>query len=183
MRVTVEPYDPSWQRHFLKAKIELEQALSQVEYKGIEHVGSTSVPGLAAKPVIDIDIVVRQQDFEKAIEALKAAGYEYRGDMGIPDRYCFKRANPNPAQNIYVCLDGCLALRNHLLVRDVCQRDDTIRDAYGQRKIELSKQEWSSVDDYCMAKNDILAWILSHGGMLVTETAQIRALNTVSQDE
>jgi len=139
--------------------------------------------GLAAKPVIDIDIIVQQQNLERAIEALKAAGYEYRGDMGIPDRHCFKSAKPYSAQNIYVCLEGCLALRNHLLVRDLCRQDDNIRDAYGQKKIELSKQEWSSVDDYCVAKNDILAWILSHGGMPVPEIDQIRASNTVSQDE
>ncbi|KAJ9657852.1 hypothetical protein H2198_004048 [Neophaeococcomyces mojaviensis] len=180
MHVVVEQYQTLWPEQFLLIKAKLEQVLKPVQYDAIEHVGSTSVPGLAAKPVIDIDIVVQQQDLLSAIEALKAADYQYLGDKGIPDRYAFKAPEAYPAQNIYICVDGCQALKNHLLVRDVCRQNEGIRERYGRTKLELSKQEWTSVDHYCEAKNEILQEVLNLGGMVPAETTQIRAMNIVA---
>lgn len=176
MRVTVEEYNPAWPEQFSGIRSRLEKALSSVTYRSIEHVGSTSVFGLAAKPVIDVDVVVKRDELDPVIKALEAAGYHCLGDKGIPDRYAFKPRDPNPSQNIYVCVEGTQALRNHLLVRDVCRASEKIRDLYGQRKLELSRQQWKDVDEYCAAKNDILAWVLSHG-MTAAETDQIRSLN------
>lgn len=178
MHVTVEEYNPLWQQHFLQIRSQLVNALATVGYRSIEHVGSTSVPGLAAKPVIDVDVVVQANELAPTIEALEAAGYQCLGDRGIPDRYAFRSPNPDPPQHIYVCLEGSQALRNHLLVRDTCRASPEVRDRYGQAKLELSKREWKNVDEYCVAKNDMLAWVLSHG-MTVTETDQIRSLNTI----
>lgn len=180
MRVNVESYNPDWHQQFLQIKTRLEQALNPVKYISIEHVGSTSVPGLAAKPRIDVDIIVQQTQLASVTEALKSAGYQFLGDRGIPDRYAFIAPEPKPEQNLYVCVENSQALRNHLLVRDLCRQSEELRDIYGQKKLELAKREWSNVDEYCVAKNDVLAYILSRG-MTEDETNQIRDLNTTSQ--
>lgn len=180
MHVTVEAYNPVWQKQFLQIRSQLEEALSSVTYRSIEHVGSTSVVGLSAKPVIDIDVVVRRDELDLVIEELRAAGYEYLGERGIPDRHAFKprELEPNPPQNLYVCVENSQALKNHILVRDMCRANEQVRDRYSEAKVELSKREWKNVDEYCAAKSDILAWVLSHG-MTPAETDQIRSLNIV----
>ena len=88
-RVTVLPYDENWPREFLKIKAELEAALGETALR-IEHVGSTSVAGLCAKPVIDLDVVIRDASaFPEAAEKLAKIGYEHEGDLGIPGREAF----------------------------------------------------------------------------------------------
>ena len=103
MHVVVEQYQTLWPEQFLQIKVKLVQVLKSVQYNAIEHVGSTSVPGLAAKPIIDVDIVIQQQDLLSAIEALKAAGYQYLGSRGIPDllRIHSTRSTPS-AEHLYL---------------------------------------------------------------------------------
>lgn len=179
MRVIVEHYDPQWQVRFQIIKARLEKALKSAEHVSIQHVGSTSVPGLAAKPTIDVDVVVQEQQLASAIQALKLAGYQYQGERGIPDRHAFIAPDTDVSQNIYVCIEGCQALRNHLLIRDLCRHNEELRALYSQKKLELSQQEWANVDEYCVAKNDVLAYILSQG-MTAEETDQIKTLNVLA---
>ena len=87
--IVVLPYDEKWKQAFLDIKSELAQALGSLALS-IEHVGSTSVPGLAAKPIIDIDVVVRKTDVEAAIRALATICYEHEGNGGIEGREMFK---------------------------------------------------------------------------------------------
>jgi GrpB-like predicted nucleotidyltransferase (UPF0157 family) len=87
VRVEVVTYDPDWPTKFEVLRQTLSQALAGVPVVGIEHVGSTAVPGLAAKPVIDIDIVVTEAYVEAAITALAGIGYTNLGEMGVPARY------------------------------------------------------------------------------------------------
>ena len=84
--IVVLPYDEKWKQAFL--------ALGSLALS-IEHVGSTSVPGLAAKPIIDIDVVVRRTDLNDAIQALATIGYEHEGNGGIQDREAFKYSAKN----------------------------------------------------------------------------------------
>jgi GrpB-like predicted nucleotidyltransferase (UPF0157 family) len=104
--------------------------------------GSTSVPGLAAEPTIDIDIVVAEGDVEAATAALVAIGYEPLGDLGIPNRYAFEPPPGSVRTNTHVVVDGCLSLRNHLAVRDVLRRDQALRDEYGSLKKSLGAVGW-----------------------------------------
>ena len=178
MLVVVEAYNPEWAIQFEKIKEEVEQALEGVPYISIEHVGSTSVPGLAAKPVIDLSVISERGDVEAAIQALTSkGGYVYMGDLGIPDRHALRKPGTLPARNLYVSVKDCQSIRNHLGVRDICRRDPAVRDAYGKTKLELSQREWENVDEYAMAKNDIIAWILEKVGLSSEERGQIRALN------
>jgi GrpB-like predicted nucleotidyltransferase (UPF0157 family) len=81
----------------------------------IEHVGSTSITGVAAKPVIDVDIVIASgTNLPVARVRLKTLGYKYRGNLGIDDREAFAPPNDQPAHHLYVCLQNSLALRNHI---------------------------------------------------------------------
>ena len=88
--IEVVVYDERWPVWFENCPQRYEAALSEVSYLSIEHVGSTSVPGLAAKPIIDIDIVVERDDVAAAIGALEAIGYESLGEMGITDRWAVR---------------------------------------------------------------------------------------------
>lgn len=179
MKVSVEPYDATWPQQFSQIKVELEKILHDVPYLSIEHVGSTSVPGLCAKPILDIDIVVTRAQLSPVAAALETmGGYESMGEMGLPDRWAFRKQSALPSRNLYVCIAGSQALRNHLAVRDICRRYPQVREAYGQKKLELSQREWGSVDEYCEAKNEILEWVLEKAGMAASDREQVRKLNT-----
>ncbi|MCX6400500.1 MAG: GrpB family protein [Propionibacteriales bacterium] len=182
MRVAVTPYDPSWPITFETIRTHLVAALVDVPILAIEHVGSTSVPGLAAKPILDIDVVVERPALEDAIAALVAAGYGHEGDKGVPDRH-FMRASPigeyaEVDRHVYVCVEGSLSLRNHLAVRDTLRADDVLRDAYAAVKLDLAEQDVESIDEYIDGKNDILQRILGKAGLADDEREQILGVNT-----
>jgi len=180
MRVVVEPYNPQWPRQFADIKAELAAALEGLDVIGIEHVGSTSVPGLSAKPTIDIDIIVAPEALPFIFAALtEKAGYVYVGEMGIVDRHAFRSHQSDPPRNVYVCVDGCLAVRNHLSVRDLLRADSGLREEYAKVKMELACHDWIDVDEYCEAKNDILQHILEKAGLGDEERGEIRKANTV----
>ena len=178
MRVIVEPYNPQWASDFLKIKSDLTEALKATSYISIEHVGSTSVPGLAAKPIIDIDIIVKRHDVEGAIDACTTAGYDYMGEWGIPDRHALRAPSNLPVRNLYVCVEGCLALRNHIAVRDLLKADAGLRDEYAAVKFELADRDVADVDEYCDGKNKVLGKILKRAGILREELDSVEQMNT-----
>jgi GrpB-like predicted nucleotidyltransferase (UPF0157 family) len=91
MKVHLSPHSPSWALKFLEVKITLEQCLSNAPYISIEHVGSTSIPGLLAKPVLDIDIIVTLEQLPAVRKALSEAGYLDQGECGVPGRFQFRQ--------------------------------------------------------------------------------------------
>jgi GrpB-like predicted nucleotidyltransferase (UPF0157 family) len=140
MPVTVLPYDPSWSHHFAQIKKELEAALDGVPFISIEHVGSTSIPHLTAKPILDIDVVATREQLQPVLKALKHQDLQliYMGELGIADRHAFRAPQKLPAQNLYVCIEGSPALRNHLAVRNLLRGDKALRLEYGALKSELA---------------------------------------------
>lgn len=176
----VLPYDPAWPEAFEKTKSELQAILSNVDIVSIEHVGSTSVPGLAAKPFIDIDIVVTRPALPSTISALTSNGFVHKGEMGVPDRHIIRR-EVTPAgefkRNIYICIQGSLALKNHLALRSVLRENDELRDEYGKVKMELAEKEWVHVDDYTRSKNKTVFNILQKAGLTDEELAEIKKHN------
>jgi GrpB-like predicted nucleotidyltransferase (UPF0157 family) len=177
MRVVVSPYDPAWPTAFETVRTGLERALQGVAVRSVEHVGSTSVPGLAAKPIVDVDVVVPRGEVERAIDALVGAGYSYAGDLGIPDRHAFRAPDDGIRRNVYVCVEGCLALRNHLAVRDLLREDAELREEYGATKLALSQREFDNIDGYLAGKNEVLRKILARAGLSDAERADIAAVN------
>ena len=150
--------------------------LAAVPIRGIEHVGSTSVPGLAAKPVIDIDVVVDRAHVRGAIDALGAAGYHDRGEVGIPDRHSLRAPDDALRRNVYVVVEGSLALRNHLAIRDALRRDEQLRTEYAALKRRLA-EEADDIDDYVARKTDLIVRILSTAGFTRAELDAVRAIN------
>lgn len=122
--IVVAGYDPSWPLRFepLRQEYAYAMAAAGVPVIAIEHVGSTSVPGLAAKPVIDCDIVVAGQDLAPASQVLAGLGFTPLGELGIPLRWAFKEPERLAGTNTYVVIAGSLSLRNHLAVRVVLRR-------------------------------------------------------------
>jgi GrpB-like predicted nucleotidyltransferase (UPF0157 family) len=177
MRVVVLPYDPRWPERFVVVREHLQNALAPVPIRAIEHVGSTSVPGLAGKPRIDVDIVVEHEHVAAARNALEAAGYVCLGDLGVPDRYAFRSPDQEPPRNVYVAVEGCLALRNHIAVRDLLRRDARLRDEYGQLKLELAGREYENSDQYVADKSPIIQRILAEAGLDAEDRAAIDAVN------
>jgi GrpB-like predicted nucleotidyltransferase (UPF0157 family) len=182
MRVTVAPYDPQWQTDFDRVSRELSIALSGVDVLAVEHVGSTSVPDLPAKPIIDIDIVVGRDVLPRALTALESAGYVYQGELGIDDRHAFKAPDDQPRRNIYVCLDGCLALRNQLAVREALRSNTDLRDEYARVKRALADEELESIDDYVAGKNTVVQKILLAAGMSAEDRDSVASANPVGRD-
>lgn len=112
--IVVSEYDPAWQRRFEQLQQEYAAAMAAagVPMVAIEHVGSTSVPGLAAKPVIDCDIVVARPDVAVASEVLTGLGFIPEGELVIPLRWAFKEPQRLAGTNTYIVEAGSLALRN-----------------------------------------------------------------------
>ena len=124
----VVDYDPEWSLEFERLRAVYMQHLGCLNVD-VQHVGSTSVPGLAAKPIIDIDIIVESEaTVAAAIKALRELGYIHLGDRGIVGRQAFERASEDvpysvaqhtwPLHHLYVCVAGGTSLRNHLVFRD-----------------------------------------------------------------
>ncbi|RMZ74693.1 arabinogalactan endo-beta-14-galactanase [Pyrenophora seminiperda CCB06] len=177
MSVVVEQYNTNWPQQFEKIKAELEHHLQDVDYLTIEHVGSTSVPGLAAKPFIDVDIIVTRDNVQPTMDALIANGkLDYLGELGIVDRHAFKDPSNSTRHNIYVCVDGAAQTRNHLSLRDTLRTNASLRDEYARVKLELAANS-TNIVDYIVAKGAIIQKILlaSHNFSKEELTAIARA--------
>jgi GrpB-like predicted nucleotidyltransferase (UPF0157 family) len=178
MAIVVVPYSDEWPRQFERIAAELQRALEGVHVVAIEHVGSTSVPGLAAKPVIDIDVVVDRAHLEGAIAALDAAGCTHRGDLGVTGRESMAAPDDDPRRNVYVCVEGTLHLRNHLAVRSILRERADLRDQYGAVKIELARDPGMSIETYLAHKSPALQEVLALSDLTDAEKRAILALNT-----
>jgi GrpB-like predicted nucleotidyltransferase (UPF0157 family) len=155
--------------------------LAEVPSASVQHVGATSVPGLVAKPIIDIDVLVRRTDVPTAVRALESIGYEHRGDLGVAGREAFFAPDETPRRNVYVCEVGTLNVRNHLAVRDVLRRRADLRDAYGAVKLELGANPSIDIDTYIAGKSEVLQMILAESDLTDAERAQIWRLNDPGQ--
>jgi GrpB-like predicted nucleotidyltransferase (UPF0157 family)/GNAT superfamily N-acetyltransferase len=175
--VIVEPYNPNWPLQFEEIKRTLWSVVGGFA-TSVEHVGSTSVPGLAAKPILDIDIVIKDMALlDRAIPALSHLGYEHRGNLGIEGREAFRAKNPLHEHNLYVCLEGGLALRNHLCLRDSLRTDAALRDEYATIKFRLAREFPDSIDHYIEGKTEFILRVLRTHGHDPESLEQIRLVN------
>src|SRR4051812_9250013 len=130
MDIVVTDYNPDWPAWFEQLHALIWPAVSDVALR-IDHVGSTSVPGLAAKPIIDMDIVVASdREVRPTIERLSRIGYRWRGDLGIPGREAFAPRHDTdgrPAHNLYVVVENNKAHQDHWRLRDLLREDGDAR--------------------------------------------------------
>ena len=158
--ITLSGYDPRWPVLFAREAARIRAALGDRAVQ-VEHVGSTSVPGLAAKPIIDILLVVPDSSDEQAyVLALDAAGYVLRvREPGWFEHRMFK--GPDTDINLHVFTAGAAEIDRMLLFRDWLRASDADRDAYLQVKRDLAQQTWRHVQHYADAKTAIVEQIIA----------------------
>ena len=143
MSIVVVEYDKKWPDDFLRIKTELQKVLTMPCQ--VQHVGSTSIPGMKAKPIIDIDVGLENwNDFEKVKSELASIGYEHEGDKGITGREAFCRDGKvhneildNIDHHLYVCSVDNEEYKRHILFRDYLRNHDEARDRYNHIKEEI----------------------------------------------
>lgn len=179
LRINVEEYNPEWPKIFENLKKIIWKEVKETAV-AIEQVGSTSVPNLAAKPVIDMDIVVNTHDeTTKVIQVLQRLGYQHIGNQGVPEREAFKRPIGSPKHNLYICLSSSLAFRNHILLRDTLRSDSSTRKEYEKLKLHLAEKFAGDIDGYCEAKTEFIISILKNKGLTQSEINEISNANNV----
>lgn len=142
----VVEYDPAWPQMFAKLAAVLASTLG-IMACAIHHVGSTAIPGMLAKPILDIDIeLVSHVSVVVVSEVLATLGYQSKGEQGVPDRFAYRRESPAvpfstkcsvwPQHHLYVCPYGSRELARHLLFRDKLRCSEALRQQYIQIKCE-----------------------------------------------
>ncbi len=163
--VVVVDYDRLWPEAFERVRSTVWPVVSDLALS-VEHVGSTAVPGLAAKPIIDVSVVVRAEtDVPTAIERLATLGYSHRGNLGIEGREALDSPDGFPVHNLYLCTLHGLGLANHLAVRDHLRLHPETATAYGELKKRLAEQFPHDIDAYIDGKTDFLLRILRVAGL------------------
>jgi len=153
--IHLSDYDPEWPRLYVREADRIRAALGEKLVR-VEHVGSTSVPGLSAKPLIDIVLVVADSADEAAyVPELEAAGYVLR--IREPDWFehrLFK--GPDTNVNVHTFSDGCEEVDRMVAFRDWLRGNDEDRQLYERTKRELAAREWAYVQNYADAKSAVV---------------------------
>jgi len=158
--VELAEYDPVWPGLFEKQAARIRSALGEV-VRLVEHAGSTSVPGLAAKPIIDIVLAVADSADEASyVPALMALGYVLR--IREPDWFEHRvLKSTDPAVNLHVFTEGASEIAKMLAFRDWLRSHDDERLLYEKTKRELAAREWKYVQHYADAKTDVVEGIIA----------------------
>jgi GrpB-like predicted nucleotidyltransferase (UPF0157 family) len=156
----VRDYDPAWPDAYRREANRILEALGERAVT-LEHVGSTSVPGLAAKPIIDIVLEVADSSDEAAyVPALEAAGYALR--IREPEWYehrVFK--GPDTDVNLHVFSPGCPEIARMVGFRDHLRRDEADRRLYERAKLDLAQRDWQYTQNYADAKTAVVEEIIA----------------------
>jgi GrpB-like predicted nucleotidyltransferase (UPF0157 family) len=183
----IAAYDPAWKMAFQNIASELKAALHHFPID-IQHVGSTAIPGLAAKPILDIDIIIEEPALLQPIEKiLITLGYTSKGTQGIEGRYAFRQTSDTTPHNklgtiwmphhLYLCLADSLALKNHLLFRDALLHNRSLALAYESIKKKISDSPLISRKKYTLLKTDFILSVLKNAGLSPAEIEMIREAN------
>jgi len=159
VRIEVVVYDREWPTVFRKEEVRIRAALRE-RALAVEHVGSTSVPGLAAKPVIDIHLAVRDSADEGAYARdLEGAGYRLViREPGWFEHRMFKGYDPET--NLHVFSEGCPELNRCRIFRDWLRISPSDCALYATVKSRLAQSDWDRVEDYADAKHDVIEEIM-----------------------
>lgn len=174
--IDVVSHDEAWAHRFEQVAATLRAALADLPAR-VEHVGSTAVPGLAAKPILDIDVIVEADHVAAALRALEEAGYQHRGDLGVAGREAFFAPDADPRRHVYLCTAGTLNVRNHLAVRDVLRQRSDLRDEYAAVKQQLADHPDMDIVTYTARKSEVLQKVLAESDLTPEELRAIHLLN------
>ena len=157
-KVVVVSYDKSWKTAFEEIQQELESVIGDL-IVGIEHVGSTSVEGMSAKPCIDIDVVIDDYTFfDAVVSRLETIGYIHEGDLGIKDREAFRYSNKPHLQthHLYVCPRHSAELHRHMTFRDFLRRCPEAAKKYSEVKETAARLFPDDIDRYMEYKSSCI---------------------------
>lgn len=161
--IVVAEADPAWSSWFLQVRDRVWPAVADVALH-IEHVGSTSVPGLAPKPIIDVDVVVASEaEVPLVIDRLRNIGYRWRGDLGVAGREAFKPVADEglPSHHLYLVVEGNRAHLDHVLLRDLLREDADARQRYAEVKRANVALADGDMDVYVAAKAALVGELLA----------------------
>ena len=154
-KVTVTPYTAAWSDAFEQIKGEIDAAIGDLII-GIEHVGSTSVPGMSAKPCIDLDVIIKDYSvFDQIVSRLGAIGYLHEGDLGIKDREAFRYIDKPHlmTHHLYVCPRYSEELRRHITFRDFLRSNAEAVKQYSAVKEKAAELYPDDIDGYIAYKS------------------------------
>ena len=155
--ITVREYDPVWREKYEREKALIANIL-QDNLAAVYHIGSTAVPGLAAKPVIDIMAAVKSlEGADGAAKKFEAAGYEYLGEFGIAGRRYLRKGGDERTHQIHIFrADDTLNLERHLAFRDYLRAHEDTREEYARLKKALAEKFPRDIDGYCEGKDSFV---------------------------
>ena len=183
----IKPYNPDWKTEFENLRDILYTELKEFKLN-IQHIGSTSIPGLIAKPILDIDIIIKNKIHLGDISAiLEKLGYKNKGEQGISGRFAFRQSSDlTPSKgasknwqehHLYVCLSDSLALKNHIMFRDALLQDTNLVNEYSQLKIKLTTEKGMTREKYNMKKTEFILNVLKVNGLDEKELSEIKNVN------
>ncbi|GGA80319.1 GrpB family protein [Ornithinibacillus halotolerans] len=155
-KVEVHPYNENWPHLFAEEAKKLKHIFGD-EVIVIHHIGSTSVPGLKAKPIIDIMPVVRNIDeVDKFNHEMEAIGYEPKGENGIPKRRYFRKGGDMRTHHVHIFQVGSDDIDRHIAFRDYLRMHETDKQRYGDLKEKLSQQFPLDMESYINGKDQLV---------------------------
>ena len=158
--IVISDYDPEWPERFRREKAKIKAALGDAALS-VEHIGSTSVPGLAAKPIVDILLVVEDSRYEATyLPALERAGYVLRVREPELDEHRMFRT-PEKDVHLHVFSAGSREIERYLLLRDRLRENAEERGLYARTKRELAARDWPTMDHYAEAKTRVIEGIIA----------------------
>lgn len=156
MIVKVVDYNPNWPRAFEEEAGKIQATLGDIVHQ-IHHMGSTAVPGLSAKPVIDILLDVTDlNQLEADSTKMENLGYEVMGAYGIPGRLYFRKGGEQRTHHVHAYQSGDDHLVRHLAFRDYLRANKAVAEAYGKLKIDIVKRGGLDIEQYCDAKDPFI---------------------------
>lgn len=167
-KVVVVPYNEKWPEGFEKIRSVISKSLGDLALS-IEHVGSTSVYGLWAKPIIDLDVVISDYSvLPQVIEKLKEIGYEYEGNLGIEGREAFSyEGEPElMLHHLYVCPKDSPELKRHITFRDYLRTHPDVAEEYSRVKREGARLYPDDIDSYIEYKGHVIEKIYRSCGLI-----------------
>lgn len=155
-KIEVVDYNPKWPELFALERDVLEKTLKDVA-SAVHHIGSTAVPGLDAKPIIDILIEVTSLDALDALNReLQDIGYEPKGEYGIAGRRYFQKGGDERTHQIHAFLAGVPDVARHIAFRDYLIKNQVVADDYGELKRKVARDCDNDIRKYCDGKDNFV---------------------------
>lgn len=187
MKHLIETYNSNWANEFKELKRCLLKVLNGLDID-IQHVGSTAIPNLAAKPILDVDIIIYDKTLIMSIsKILEDFGYISKGEQGINGRFAFRQSSEKTPEidgvktwqehHLYVCYSDSLALKNHILFRDALLNDSKLLMEYCTLKIKLTQEKGMTREKYTQRKTDFIISVLAKLGLDTSEINEITNAN------